>query len=238
MRRLLFITLLLLGAVFLQYRITEAQTSPTLNTMTGPYRGPHTIATVKTVADSIIALEARLHLVILDTTAATNDSIALIRAAIVALQARYEVDSAATPGLIADSLAPVHARIDTAFCIWVTAGDTTSPGLFYAPDTSTGKFVRADSSLLRRACIVGVAVDSINKDGVVRIQTGGTVSFAWWAGLLGGVGTTAVNDSVDASKPAPADASRTNTLPMQALGTALDSITIRLNIGEVWYYEE
>jgi hypothetical protein len=157
-----------------------------------------------------------------------------------ALQIRYEVDSAATPGLIAeqveDSLVAVHAQIDTAFCIWVTAGDTTSPGLFYAPDTTSGKFVRADSSLLRRARIIGVAVDSVNKDGVVRIQTDGTVSFARWNGLLGSVGSTVVNDSITACNPAPADASRTNTLPMQALGTVLDSITIRLNFGEVWYY--
>ena len=221
MRRLLLIMLLMALPV-----IARAQTSPTLNTLTGPYRGPTTWVTPKTLKDSIDALEARLHLVIVDTTAATNDSIALIRVSVADLLARYLADSVRTA-----------AHIDTLHCVWVTVNDTTSPGTFYAPDTAAGRFVRADSSLLRRARIVGVVVDSVNKGAKARIQTAGTVSFSWWNGLLGPVGSTVVNDSITACNPAPSDATRTNTLPMQALGFVVDSITVRLHLGEVWYYE-
>lgn len=148
-----------------------------------------------------------------------------------------EVQQSVTDTASALRLIIADAAMDSTLYIWVTAGDTTSPGCFYAPDTSTGKFVRADSALLRRARIVGVAIDSVNKDGTVRIQTAGTVSFSWWNGLLGPAGSTVVNDSIAACNPAPSDATRTNTLPMQALGIVLDSITVRLDFGEVWYYE-
>lgn len=186
------------------------------------------------LSDSLDQMEARLLDALSDSANAAvaqalGDSVEAMEARLTAL-IQAQIDTSAV-GAIDD------ARVDSTLYIWVTAGDTTSPGCFYAPDTATGKFVRADSSLLRRARIVGVAVDSVNKDGVVRLQTSGTVSFAWWNGLLGPVGSTVVNDSITACNPAPADASRTNTLPMQALGTVLDSITVRLNIGEVWYYE-
>lgn len=209
------------------------QTSPALNTLTGPYRGPLSWVTPKTLKDSVDVLEARLLAAISDSTGLAFDSVYALSAALMDIRNRYLADSAR----VADSLR-VHAmRIDTLYCVWVTVNDTTSPGTFYAPDTITGRFVRADSSLLRRARMIGVVVDSVNKGAKARIQTAGTVSFSWWNGLLGPVGSTVVNDSINASLPAPSDANRTNTLPMQALGTVLDSITIRLNIGEVWYYE-
>ena len=247
MRRLLIILALLPTMLW-------GQTSPALNTLTGPYRGPMSLVTPKTLKDSIDVLEARLLAAISDSTGLAFDSVYALSAALIDARNRYLADSTETArqllartdttrfkadsARVADSLR-VHAmRIDTLYCVWVTVNDTTSPGTFYAPDTITGRFVRADSSILRRARIIGVVVDSVNKGAKARIQTAGTVSFSWWNGLLGPVGSTVVNDSITACNPAPSDASRTNTLPMQALGTVLDSITIRLDLGEVWYYAD
>lgn len=185
------------------------------------------------MADSLDAMEARL-------AAALNDSVNAIIAQALADSVAAMRDSMINfinSQIDTSAVGAIDSRVDSTLYIWVTAGDTTSPGCFYAPDTATGKYVRADSSLLRRARIVGVAIDSVNKDATVRIQTGGTVSFSWWNGLLGPVGSTVVNDSITACNPAPSDATRTNTLPMQALGIVLDSITVRLDFGEVWYYE-
>jgi len=144
--------------------------------MTGPYRGPNTIATVKTIADSIAALEARLHLVIVDTTAATNDSIALIRAAIAALQIRYEVDSAATPGLIAEQVEDSLAVVQTAV----------------GAKTDTTRF-KADS--LARDASIGAKTDSIDfndfksemYDSLAAMGGGGIWSEDYWPLVLDSV---------------------------------------------------
>lgn len=114
-----------------------------------------------------------------------------------------------------------------------TAAETTSPGHFYAP-TGSNTYRKTVPDSLDLA--VGVALDSVTAGQTFRLQTGGTVRFAWYNGLIT-PGKGVVNDSLNAGKPAPSDSTRTNTKLMQSWGMSIDSTAIWLDIEPgSWIY--
>lgn len=104
------------------------QTSPALNTLTGPYRGLISWVTPKTLKDSIDVLEARLLAVISDSTGLAFDSVYALSAALTDVRNRYLADSTAKANLIntLDSRVDADsARLDSLRLASARQDDTT-----------------------------------------------------------------------------------------------------------------
>lgn len=92
------------------------QTSPALNTLTGPYRGPMSGVTPKTLKDSIDVLEARLLAAISDSTGLAFDSVYALSAALADMRNRYLADSTALTAKM-DSLAAASKTQDDSLAV-------------------------------------------------------------------------------------------------------------------------
>jgi hypothetical protein len=213
--------------------------------------------------DSLNAIEGRVSAALYDSAStaasrAMSDSLPVMEARLMAwmqeqvdttgiglLSVRLEADSTrlAAESARNDSLSTASAAADSAldatqiglYILPLVAGDTTSPGLFYALDTLTGQAVRADTSAEVRA--FGVALDSVPAGNTVHVQYHGMVSAERWRGLIT-PGRRVVNDSISTGLPAPLDAGRDAAKKMQEYGEALDSVTIFLKFSDVWTWRD
>lgn len=186
---------------------------------------------LETARDSVQSLQSDVGT--LDTgQLIARDSIQVLQDSVTSAQ---DTLAAVKSRLAASDVTVLTARVDSLYLITGVAGEITSPGHFMMLDTTDGKWYKADISPNVKAS--GVAVDSVGADAAVKIQTGGIASFAWWNGLITAY-REVVSDSATAGSVATTDPLRTNTKKMQVYGLALDSITVRLNLGEVWVWQE